>query len=102
MLFRGAISASFGMHDAGPGRPKLIFFWFGHRPSDFLLSGGLGGCFWKVFGPTFGYLEASFLDDFLKVRVFVRSANSTLSPDRLFHPYPCGRWHAALQDVVSS
>ena len=61
-----------------------------------MLSGGLGGCFWKVFGTTFGYLEASFVDEFKEVRVFARSANSTLSPDRLFPRYPCGRWLLAF------
>ena len=80
MSFRDSIWASLGVHDAGPGRPKLIFFWSGHRMSDFLPSGGLAGCFWKVFGTTFGYLEVFSVDDFEKVRVFVRSADSTLSP----------------------
>ena len=64
MSFRESLWASFGVHEPGPGCPKLIFFWFGHRPSDFLPSGGLGGCFWKVFGPIFGYLEVSFVHDF--------------------------------------
>ena len=95
MSFREPIWNSFGVLEPGPGRPKLIFFWFGHRPSDFLLSGGLGGCFWKVFGLIFGYLEASFVDAFEKVRVFVRSATSILSPDRLFLCHPCGRWRGA-------
>ena len=101
MSFRESIWASFGVHDAGPGRPKFIFSWFGHRPSDFLLSGGLGGCFWKAFGTTFGYLEMSFVVEFEKVLVFVRCANSILSPDRLFSCYRYGRCHGALEYVVS-
>ena len=88
---------SFGVHDAGPGGPKLIFFRSGHRPSAFLPSGGLGGCFWKVFGTTVGYLEVSFVDDFEKARVFVRCTDSTLSLDRLF---PCYARLLALLDRV--
>ena len=93
MSFWGLIWVSFGVHDAGPGGPKLIFFWSGHRPSAFLPSGGLGGCFWKVFGTTFGYLEVSFVDDFEKARVFVRCTDSTLSLDSLFPCYPYGWWY---------
>ena len=64
MSFREPIWVSFGVHELGPGRPKLIFFWFGHCPSDFWPSSGLGGCFWKVFGLNFGSLEVSFVDAF--------------------------------------
>ena len=64
MSFRESIWVSFGVHDAGPSPPKLIFFWSGHLMSNSLPSDGLGGCFWKVFGSTFGYLELSFVDDF--------------------------------------
>ena len=40
-----------------------------------MLSGSRCGCFWEVFGVTFGHLENSFVDDFDNVFVFVRRAN---------------------------
>ena len=59
----GQIWRPFGVHDGGPGRQKLLFFWSGQRPSDCLFSGGLWACFWEVFGPTFEYLKLFSVDD---------------------------------------
>ena len=83
----------FGVRDGGPGRPKLVFFQARQRPSVFLSSGALWGCFWKVFGTTFRYLEIFFVNDFEKVLLFVRCANSVFDPAPLLSCYRHGRWH---------
>ena len=64
--FGGPLWGPFGAPDGGPDRSKSVFSWPWQRLSDFLLSGGLWGCFWVVFGPLFGYLEMSFVDYFEK------------------------------------
>ena len=51
--FGGPLWVPFGARDGGPGRSKLVFFWPRQRLSDFLVSGGLWGCFCVVFGPFF-------------------------------------------------
>ena len=69
--FGGSIWGSFGVRDGGPSRPKFVFFHARQRPSVFLPSGALWGCFWEVFGTTSGYLEIFFVNDFEKILVFV-------------------------------
>ena len=58
-----------------PAAQNWFSFWSGERSIVFLLSGGGWGCFWEVFGVTFGHLKISFVDDLDKVFVFVRRAN---------------------------
>ena len=70
--FRGPLWGPFGARDGGPGRSKLVFFWSWQRLTDFLVPGGVWGCFWEAFGPLFWCLEMSFVDEFEKIRVFVR------------------------------
>ena len=89
--FGGRILRPFGVRDGGPGRSKLVFFLAGQRPSVFLPSGALWGCFWEVFGTTSGYLEIFFVNDFEKVLVFVRCANSVFNPALLLPCYRHGR-----------
>ena len=49
-LFWMWIWDAFGVHDGGPGRTNLVFLALGQCSSVFLLSGGLQGCFWMIFG----------------------------------------------------
>ena len=88
--FRGPLWGPFGVRDGGPGRPKLVFFWPRQRLSVFLVPGGVWGCFWEAFGPLFWCLEMSFVDEFEKIRVFVRCVNSILTPDFLLLCYRYG------------
>ena len=62
-----------------PAAQNWFFYRLGQRLSDSLVPGGVWECFWVVFGPLFGYLEMSFVDDFEKILVFVRCVNSILT-----------------------